>query len=118
MRQEIYEDEYGFEAWDTSVSSRCFVHILNSLQWRNATGKAAPGRPPTAAQYTAAGLPWFDYYDETQGALSGAEKLAQLDSVAAKAVKKGGQPLGENEAVTPQKVVTLSARKPVSQGKW
>ena len=28
MRQEIYEDKYGFDAWDTSTRSRCFVHIL------------------------------------------------------------------------------------------
>jgi hypothetical protein len=118
MRQQIYEDLYGFDTWDRDVSSRCFVHILNSLQWQKATGKAAPGKPPTAAQYTAAGLPWFDYYDETQSALSGSEKLAQLDSVAAKAVKKGEEPLPENEAVAPKAVIALGKHHHVSQGNW
>ena len=33
MRQEIYEDPYGFDSWDTSVRSRCFVHIVNSVQF-------------------------------------------------------------------------------------
>jgi hypothetical protein len=118
MRQEIYEDDYGFDAWDTTVSSRCFVHILNSRQWQSATGKAAPGKPPTAAQYSTAGLPWFDYYDETQSALSGSDTLAQLDSVAAKGVKKGEPPLPDNDAVNPKVVVKLGSPKHVGQGQW
>src|SRR5690606_15136672 len=52
MRQEIYEDKYGFDAWDTGASSRCFVHILNSAQWQDATAEPAPGQPPSAADYT------------------------------------------------------------------
>jgi hypothetical protein len=72
MRQEIYEDEYGFDAWDLSVRSRCFVHILNSLQYFAVTGARPPGKPLTAKQYTDAGLPWFDYYAADQKALAGA----------------------------------------------
>ena len=30
MRQQIDEDHFGFEAWDCSHSSRCFVHLCNS----------------------------------------------------------------------------------------
>ncbi|MCY4448822.1 MAG: hypothetical protein OXE02_08280 [Chloroflexi bacterium] len=80
MRQEIYEDDYGFEAWDTSVQSRCFVHVLNSVQYL----AEPPGVPPTAAAYTAAGLPWFEYYGGDLKALEGSKKLAGLDSVAAR----------------------------------
>ena len=57
MRQEIYEDEYGIDAWDMSASSRTFVHILNSTEWEAATGKAMPGKPTSASTYTANGLP-------------------------------------------------------------
>lgn len=118
MRQKIYEDEYGFDAWDTTVSSRCFVHILNSLEWQKATGRATPGKPPKASAYTSAGLPWFDYYDESQSALSGSATLAQLDSVAAKGAKKGEKPLPDNEAVKPEHVIKLGDAKKVSQGDW
>ena len=31
MRQQIYEDEYGLDAWEPSARSRCFVHIINSV---------------------------------------------------------------------------------------
>lgn len=119
MRQEIYEDEYGYDAWDVSQSSRCFVHILNSTQWKIATGKPVPGQQPSAADYTKAGLPWFEYYDDKLGALSGAKKLAEMDSVAAKGVKLGEKPLVENDAVNPQKIVPLgSGSAKVNEGKW
>ena len=57
MRQEIYDDPYGLDAWDQRHASRCFISILNSGQWRAITGERPPNRPPTAAQYAAAGLP-------------------------------------------------------------
>ena len=89
MRQEIYEDPHGLDAWDTEHSSRCFVHIVNSMTYRQITGCAPPTKPPSASHYTKAGLPWFDYYDADKKALKGAAKLAGLDSVAAKKIKKG-----------------------------
>jgi hypothetical protein len=119
MRQEIYEDDYGFDAWDLNQSSRCFVHILNSSQWMVATGKPAPGKPPTASDYTNRGLPWFDYYDDGLNALGGAKKLAGLDSVAAKAVKLGNKPLAANQSIKPPKVITLSSgANQISDGQW
>lgn len=119
MRQEIYEDEYGYDAWDMCQSSRCFVHILNSTQWAIATGKPVPGQPPSTGDYTKAGLPWFDYYGDKLIALSGTKKLAGMDSVAAKGVKLGEKPLVENNAVNPQKIVRLgSASAKVNDGNW
>ena len=119
MRQEIYEDDYGFDAWDLNLSSRCFVHILNSAQWMVATGKPAPGKPPTASDYTKCGLPWFDYYDDSLKALDGAKKLAVLDSVAAKTVKLGNKPLAANQSIKPQTVVSLgSGSNKISDGQW
>ena len=111
MRQEIYEDHYGFDAWDQSTRSRCFVHILNSVQFFTVTGAEPPGKPPTAKQYTDAGLPWFDYYAADQKALDGAKKLAGLDSVAAKKVKKGEGVLKDNDPVSPAMVKRLHANK-------
>ena len=108
MRQEIYEDDYGFEAWDRSVRSRCFAHILNSVQFFNVTGANPPRKPPTSREYTEAGLPWFDYYGGDLKALEGAQKLAGLDSVAAKKLKKGEGILADNDPVQPQVVKTLA----------
>jgi hypothetical protein len=104
MRQEIYEDPYRFNIWETEVSSRCFVHVLNSGQWLAATGKPAPTTPPSAADYTKAGLPWFDYYDDQLTALDGSQRLEGLDSVAVTGIKKGEQPLAESTSVESKKV--------------
>lgn len=116
MDQEIYADPHGLKAWETSASSRCFVHIVNSLQYREITGHAPPSPPPTAQEYTRAGLPWFDYYDAELKALAGAPKLGGLHSVGAMGAVKG-EPLPGNTTVTP-KVVHLGPKSVVREGNF
>ena len=119
MRQEIYEDEYGFDVWNTDNSSRCFVNILNSAQWTAATGNPTPGRQPSAADYAKTGLPWFEYYDDKLEVMGGSKKLAGLDSIATKAIKIGGQALGDNEPVDTATVVKLGpASSNISDDNW
>ena len=108
MRQEIYEDEYGFDAWEMSIRSRCFVHIVNSVQLVHLTGCEPPSRPWTAQDYTAAGLPWFDYYGNDLSALEGAKKLAGLDRLAVTQLKTGKGFLKDNDPVTPTVVKKLN----------
>lgn len=108
MHQEIYEDEYGFNAWDRSIHSRCFVHILNSVQLVHLTGCEPPSKPRTVQDYTAAGLPWFDYYGDDLSALEGARKLTGLDSVAVAKLKKGEGFLKDNDPVMPAVVKKLN----------
>lgn len=115
MKQEIYEDRYGLKAWETSASSRCFVHILNSLQYREITGHAPPSPPPTAQDYTRAGLPWFDYYDAELQALAGSAKLGGLRSVGAIGALKDKPPLPDNSPVAPS-VVHLGPKSVVREG--
>lgn len=119
MRQEVYEDDHGIDAWEAGVSSRCFVHILNSHQWASATGKSMPCPPVSASAYTNAGLPWFEYYDDSLTALAGSQTLAGLDSVAAKAIKQGESVLPDNSPVNPVKVQKLeSGCVAVKDGGW
>ena len=106
MKQEIYDDPYKFDEWNLDARARCFVHIANSEMWRECTGEPPPTTPPTAAQYTRAGLPWFDYYDESP-ALEGSPILRGLKSIFQMAKSKGETPLPENEAVTGEHVVVI-----------
>ena len=108
MRQAIYDDDYGLDAWDARHTSRCFVTIANSLQWLAITGEHPPTNPPTARQYTDAGLPWFDCYDGDREAISGSETLAGLKSVATTASEKGESPLSENAPLDVSSVVHLA----------
>ncbi|WP_420462668.1 hypothetical protein [Candidatus Palauibacter sp.] len=108
MRQEIYDDPYGLDAWDQRHRSRCFVTIANSAQWMALTGEPPPTEPPTAKRYADAGLPWFDYYDGDARAVAGAEKFTDLASVAEIGATKGETPLPENESLTETRVVRLA----------
>ena len=107
MVQEIFEDPYGIDAWETEVSSRCYISIANSLTWAAITGQA----PPSAADYAAAGLPWFDFYGGDKAALKGAKKLGKLKSVKQIGEAKGKTPLPENQSVEPGPVITLGDNK-------
>jgi len=111
MTQEIYKDPHRFHVWDKQAPSRCFVHILNSEQWKTVTGKPIPSMPPSAQQYTQANLPWFEYYDDQSNALDGSSKLAALDSVAAKTIKNGEPPLADNSSIKPTNVHKLSPQR-------
>ena len=115
MRQEIYEDEHGIDAWDASTGSRCFAHIVNSVQLLHLTGCQPPSKPPTAQDYTNAKLPWYDYYEGDLKALQGAKELTELDSVASVKLKKGEGFLPDNDPVTPAVVKRLS-RSVVREG--
>jgi hypothetical protein len=111
MRQEIYADPYGLDAWDQSVSSRCFVTLVNAVQWRQVTGEVPPTRPPTAADYSKAGLPWFDYYADDLETLAGSPELALVKSVAEIAEEKGDAPLDPEGAIEPAPVIGLGPGK-------
>lgn len=115
-RQEIYEDEYGIDAWETSTSSRCFVHIANSEMYQQLTGRRPPDKPPTAKEYNCAGLPWFDYYSDGE-ALSGSDKLAGMTGVAGKWFQKTKQIFSDNDAVKPVNIQNLG-KKRVREGEF
>jgi hypothetical protein len=105
MRQEIYDDPFDLDDWQLDAGSRCFVHLCNSLVWEGITGSRPPHPPPTSKQYTNAGLPWFDYYDDSATAVNAESVLANLKSVAEISAGKGDAALPENESVTPENLV-------------
>lgn len=78
IQQEVYRDEFGPEAWDAGITSRCFVHLCNAPLWCAITGAPPPQPPLGIADYEAAGLPWFDHYRSDLAALEGSARLAGL----------------------------------------
>ncbi|MBV9833831.1 MAG: hypothetical protein JO055_05455 [Alphaproteobacteria bacterium] len=108
MRQEIYDDPYDFDVWEQSVSSRCFVTILNAAQWHALIGEAPPTQPTTAAEYKRHGIPWFDYYATDRKALKGSSLLAGLKSFAHSAL---AMKTGPDAPVVPTPVVDLGPNK-------
>lgn len=119
MEQVIHRDEYGVDKFDQSVSAKCFVHLLNSKQYEWVSGKKPPHAAPTAADYTAHGLPWFAVDDSGAKALLGASPLKKLDSVANLGNKLGKNPLPDNEPLTDKpKVLLVSKPHQVREGEF
>lgn len=105
MQQKIYNDPFAFNDWQLDATSRCFVHLCNSMVWQSITEKQPPHPAPTSKKYTQAGLPWFEYYDDNVTAVEGAPALAELKSVAELSEEKGEVVLPENESVTPNNLI-------------
>lgn len=118
IRQQIHDDPHGLEAWDTNIMSRCFIHLANSLAWQEITGDAPPSSPVTKAEYEDLGIPWFDFYFADDDALEGSSKLAGLDSVAAKSIKKGVSAEELASPVVVGKTIDLSRKKAVREGEF
>jgi hypothetical protein len=119
MRQEIYSDPHEFADWETEKSSRCFVHLCNSLVWRQITGSQAPHAPLTAKEYAEEGMPWFDYYRDDLRALDGSKVLAGVKSVADLGKEKSAAPLPENATIIPETIVQYgNARRPNEVREW
>lgn len=108
MKQDIEKDPFELSDWDVEHTSRCFVHIANSMEWRQITGDDPPQTPVTAKEYERAGLPWFAWYKDQSKPLSGSKHLAGLKSVSALGKEKHQHPLSENQSVKPGRVVDLS----------
>jgi len=75
MQQKIYPDSYGIDTWDAQNFGRVYVHIVNSMMYREITGSEPPPTPVTAREYTRHGLPWFDLYDQEKSTLEESDIL-------------------------------------------
>jgi hypothetical protein len=121
MRQEIYDDDHEFDHWDTRTSSRCFVHLANSMAWRAITGDEPPTVPFTAKEYRRAGIPWFDYYADGKSAVDGSSVLEKLKSVAGLASEKSDVLPSDAPSFDPGAPVQLKDPRPgsaVREGTW
>ncbi len=114
IEQEIYDDEYGLDAWDQRHGSRCFVTLLNSAQWLAVTDERPPTSPPTAQAYAESGLPWFSHYGGDETALSGSDRLRELSSVAQHAEAVGLE-LPHNQSVAVPEVHRQTRSRPVRE---
>jgi hypothetical protein len=67
IRQEIFQDPYEQRVWDLDETSRCFVHLCNSYDWKKYTNDSIPVKPIDMDTYQRYKMPWFDYYSENVG---------------------------------------------------
>ena len=122
MRQKIYPDPHGIDTWDQENHGRVYVHIVNSMMYREITGKEPPPTPVTARMYTDYGLPWYDLYDDKLGDISAPDALKKVKSVKEKDAEKGftSQQDDESVEVPEDKVIKykVDSDEEVKDGDW
>lgn len=121
MEQEIYPDEYGVDVWDQGRCGRVFVHIANSMAWREITGEEPPPTPVSAATYAEHGLPWFSLYDEGRGDIAPSKELVGVRSVKGMDATKGfGEQQDDRPVGVPAGQVVELGRPQgeVTDGEW
>ncbi len=120
MKQEIYPDQYGIDTWDSESIGRVFVHIANSMAWRDITGEEPPPTPISASLYTEYGFPWFDLYDEGKGDIKGSDVLGGLKTVKEIDDEKGfGSQQDDSPVDVPAgQVKTIKDETVVHNGSW
>lgn len=121
MKQKIYPDPHGVDTWSRTNFGRVYVHIVNSMMYREITGMEAPPTPVTAKMYTEYGFPWFDLYDEEKGDVEPSDVLAGVKSVKEKDKEKGFKEQQDDTPVeVPEKqVVKLKSNdSTVKNGEW
>jgi hypothetical protein len=64
IRQSIETPVESPENWALQTRASAWVHIVNSSAWQQITGERPPTLAPSAADYSAHGLPWFDWYSK------------------------------------------------------
>ena len=99
MKQKVHKDPFDLDDWDLEATSRCFVHLCDAELWKVVTGQPAPTTPPTAKDYSQAGLPWFHHAEGDKPAVGGSKLLEGLKSVLGMGTQTGQKPLPENESV-------------------
>jgi hypothetical protein len=120
MKQKIYPDPHGISTWDADNYGRVYVHIVNSLLYREITGEEAPNTPITAKTYEQHGYPWFDLYDEHKGDIPAPKVLKDVKSVKEMDEEKGFAPQQDDDSVGVPKVITYHIDDPnrVDDGDW
>jgi len=107
IRLKIAPDPFGISHWDISRSSRCFAHLCLADDWQRVTGIRPPQKPPTAADYRAAGVTWSDL----EGGNLAEDKESLLAEVISASVKGTELPFpgGNSQSpMTPRSVVRLN----------
>ena len=81
IRQDIYCDPYGISAWVSEPVATIDIFLVPADAWRRLTGNRPPARAPTPEDYTAAGLPWFDYFDRSSRPMTSSSSLTGIRAV-------------------------------------
>jgi len=111
--QKIYDAEIPPEDFNQNRATRVWIHVANSLAWREITGEEAPATPVTQEEYKRHNMPWFKLYDEGRDDIGATEEAGRLKSMQELQAEKGIPITDEwgNTAKLPDKYAVDAAAK-------
>jgi hypothetical protein len=121
MKQKIYPDPHGIDTWDENNYGRVFVHIVNSMAFREITGKEPPTTPVSARTYAQYKLPWFDLYDDKMGDIGASSELKGVKSIKEMDEQKGFKPQQDDSSIELSDSPTIKYKvdkDDVGDGEW
>ncbi|KAG1727291.1 uncharacterized protein EDB91DRAFT_1253979 [Suillus paluster] len=95
IKQAINEDHNNPRIWDVGRAKIFNVQVLNSARFEDITKMLAPPTPVDVKTYAAAGLPFFDIFNEVPTDVHGSARFKQV-----KTVSEMDQKLGAGSSVT------------------
>ena len=119
MTQKIYPDPHGIDTWDQENFGRVYVHIVNSMMYREITGQEPPLTPVTAQTYAQYGFPWFDLYDDHLGDIDAPDALKGVKSISEIDADKGFEPQQDDSSIDVGYVIKYKVDpNQVEDGTW
>ena len=81
IKQVIHRDKVDSTRWQPERTTTVNVQILNSMAYRNVTGKSPPTEPISAETYEAHNLPFFQVYEEASGIHGNFDKVKSMAEI-------------------------------------
>jgi len=82
LRQNVFPDPHGADAWDQSNFGRVCIHLVNSARFQEITGQEPPPTPVTEHTYAEHKFRWFPAYGVEPGAVAATARLANAQTIA------------------------------------
>jgi tetratricopeptide (TPR) repeat protein len=78
IKQMIISDSYGHDTWDTNTRRSITIRLINSLFYKQITGKKPPTEPITREEYEFKKLPWFSHYEDSTPKVSASNLFKRI----------------------------------------
>jgi hypothetical protein len=111
VAQKIYPDPHGLPTWEGKPSAEFQVWLVNGALFSKITGEIPPPSPVSARDYSQAGLPWFEWYDEDRKSLDAILIMAKLKSAATIRAESGQNPdpADDHVSISPDQIRRIGA---------
>ena len=105
IKQSVVKDTVHPKGWDRERTTVFNVQILDSDDFHQVTGIAAPQTPITAEAYVEAGLPFFKLYDDKSSVVGKFQSVKSVHAIDKSLAKRKQERIKEEPSLRPKLIV-------------